>query len=40
MIEPDPAQSRGSLCGATRLLGISRPSLYGLIETQDITAGQ
>jgi two-component system NtrC family response regulator len=39
-IERALARSNGSLAAAARLLGISRPTIYGLLETHRLQAGQ
>ncbi|HUA76934.1 MAG TPA: PEP-CTERM-box response regulator transcription factor, partial [Acetobacteraceae bacterium] len=38
VIERALAQSRGTVAGAARLLGISRPTLYGLIEMHGLAS--
>jgi two-component system NtrC family response regulator len=39
-IERALARSNGSLAAAARLLGISRPTIYGLLETHRLQASQ
>jgi two-component system NtrC family response regulator len=39
-IERALARSNGSLAAAARLLGISRPTIYGLLETHRLAPGQ
>jgi len=39
-IELALARSAGSVSGAARLLGVSRPTLYGLLETHGISAAR
>ncbi|MCG7363803.1 helix-turn-helix domain-containing protein [Roseomonas sp. ACRSG] len=34
------ARSNGSLAAAARLLGISRPTIYGLLETHRLSPNQ
>ncbi|MCG7364401.1 helix-turn-helix domain-containing protein, partial [Roseomonas sp. ACRSG] len=39
-IERALARSNGSLAAAARLLGISRPTIYGLLETHRLSPNQ
>ena len=39
-VERALAQSPGNLAGAARLLGVSRPTLYGLLETHGLAAAR
>ncbi|HTU56499.1 MAG TPA: helix-turn-helix domain-containing protein, partial [Acetobacteraceae bacterium] len=38
VIERALVQSRGTVAGAARLLGISRPTLYGLLDIHNLAA--